>query len=140
MILEPRELIAYLGDWIGERGRRTPMPFVRNGEERFYPLAVGEVEPLLNAGSIVQTGTPEGVALTAPGPLGVSLRGLLRLRSPFEQFLVEERARVAAGGTSYLRPGDRVQASIDGLGTQVFEIGEAGGQAEPHACTSDEAS
>jgi 2-keto-4-pentenoate hydratase/2-oxohepta-3-ene-1,7-dioic acid hydratase in catechol pathway len=136
MILQPEQLIARIGSWIREHGRRSTMHFERAGVERFYPLAVGEAAPLLTAGSIVQTGTPEGVALNAPSPLGVTLRGLANLRGPFEQFLVEEKARVAEGGTRYLAPGDRVRASIDGLGTQVFEIGVAGGRAEPHACTT----
>jgi 2-keto-4-pentenoate hydratase/2-oxohepta-3-ene-1,7-dioic acid hydratase in catechol pathway len=137
MILQPDELIARIGTWITEHGLRTPMPFVRDGQERFYPLAVdeaGEEAPKLTAGSIVQTGTPEGVALNAPSPLGVTRRGALRLRSPFEQFRVEEKARVAAGGTDYLEPGSVVHARIDGLGVQVFEVGEAGGRAAPHPC------
>jgi hypothetical protein len=112
------------------------MPFVRDGEERFYPLAVGEEAPVLTAGSIVQTGTPEGVALKAPGALGVTLRGMVRLRSPFEQFLVEEKARAAEGGTGYLAPGSVVHASIDGLGAQMFEIGAPGGRADSHPCSA----
>jgi 2-keto-4-pentenoate hydratase/2-oxohepta-3-ene-1,7-dioic acid hydratase in catechol pathway len=141
MILQPDELIGRIGSWIAEYGLRTPMPFARNGEvepeeERFYPFAVGENPPMLPAGSIVQTGTPEGVALNAPSPLGVTLRGLLRLRGPFSQFLVEEKARVAEGGTRYLAPGQVVHARIDGLGTQEFEIGGAGGRAGSHPCTA----
>lgn len=141
MILQPEELVARIGTWITEHGLRTPMPFVRGGRERFYPLAVPgtpEEAPRLTAGSIVQTGTPEGVALNAPSPLGVTLRGALRLRSPFQQFLVEEKARVAAGGTAYLAPGSVVHARIDGLGAQVFEIGEAGGRGTPHPCDGGE--
>ncbi|MGH0029391.1 MAG: fumarylacetoacetate hydrolase family protein [Myxococcota bacterium] len=139
MILGPAELVARIGSWIEEHGRRSSMTFSRDGgPERFYPLAVGEEQPVLPAGSIVQTGTPEGVALNAPSPVGVTLRGLLRLRSPFQQFLVEEKTRVAEGGTRYLAPGDRVRARIDGLGTQLFPIGEAGGRPAPHPC--DEAS
>ncbi len=138
MILQPDELVARIGTWIPEHGRRSSMGFVRDGAERFYPLAVGAEAPKLTAGSIVQTGTPEGVALNAPGPFGVALRGVLRLRSPFSQFLVEEKARVARGGTQYLAPGDVVRAKIDGLGAQVFEIGEAAGHAEPHACKAGE--
>jgi lysyl-tRNA synthetase class 2 len=38
----------------------------------------------LPAGSVVLTGTPDGVVLQAPSPFGVALRGLLRLRSPFD--------------------------------------------------------
>jgi 2-keto-4-pentenoate hydratase/2-oxohepta-3-ene-1,7-dioic acid hydratase in catechol pathway len=137
MILQPDELVARIGTWVEEYGRRTPMPFVRDSEERFYPLAVGDEEPKLTAGSIVQTGTPEGVALNAPSPLGVTLRGAIRLRSPFEQFLVEEKARVEVGGTGYLAPGSIVRARIDGLGAQVFQIGEAGGRADPHPCDGE---
>jgi 2-keto-4-pentenoate hydratase/2-oxohepta-3-ene-1,7-dioic acid hydratase in catechol pathway len=137
MILQPHELVARIGTWIEEHGPRTLMPFERREGEaaRFYPFAVGAPTPKLTAGSIVQTGTPEGVALNAPSPLGITFRGLLRLRSPFAQFLVEEKQRVAAGGTRYLVPGSTVRAGIDGLGSQVFEIGEAGGRADAHPCS-----
>ncbi len=135
MILQPEELVARIGTWIPEHGFRSIMHFTRpGGERRHYPLAVGEDAPRLPAGSIIQTGTPEGVALNAPSPLGVTLRGLLRLRGPFAQFLVEEKARVAEGGTKYLAAGDVVRARIDGLGEQVFPIGEAGGRAPAHPC------
>ena len=136
MILKPWELVGHIGNWMEEHGRRTPMPFVRRGESepRFYPFAVPEEAPRLPAGSIIQTGTPEGVALNAPSPLGITLRGALRFRSPFAQFLVEEKERVAAGGTKYLAPGSVVRARIDGLGQQRFEIGAAGGRAAPHPC------
>ncbi len=136
MILQSTELVARIGTWIEEHGRRSVMTFVRPGENevRFYPLAVPEESPRLTAGSIVQTGTPEGVALNAPSPLGVTLRGLMALRGPFAQFLAEEKERVAAGGTRYLAPGSVVRAHIDGLGTQRFEIGEAGGHPAPHPC------
>lgn len=137
MILAPHELVARIGSWMEEHGVRSTMPFRRGGAPaRHYPFAVGE--PLaLPAGSIVQTGTPEGVALNAPSPLGVTLRGLVRLRGPFAQFLAEEKARVAAGGTRYLAPGDRVRARIDGLGEQRFRIGEAGGRAPNHPCDEE---
>lgn len=136
MILPPAALVARIGSWIDEHGRRSSMPFRRPGDEepRFYPLAVPEQSPRLTAGSIVQTGTPDGVALHAPAPLGVTLRGLVRLRGPFAQFLAEEKARVAAGGTKYLAPGSVVRARIDGLGEQRFRIGEAGGRAAAHPC------
>jgi 2-keto-4-pentenoate hydratase/2-oxohepta-3-ene-1,7-dioic acid hydratase in catechol pathway len=138
MIIQPDALIAYVGTWVEEHGRRSSMHFDRtSGTTRFYPLAVGEDAPILTAGSIVQTGTPEGVALNAPSPLGVTFRGMLRLRGPFTQFLVEEKARVAAGGTRYLAPGQVVRARIDGLGEQVFEIGEGGGHAPPDACSGE---
>ena len=136
MSLPPPRLVARLGEWIAEYGRRSEMPFLRPGDEepRFYPLAVPEESPRLSAGSIVQTGTPEGVAMHAPRPLGITWRGALKLRSPFEQFLIEETERVAAGGTNYLAPGSVVRARIDGLGAQRFEIGEVGGAAAPHPC------
>ena len=136
MILPPAELVARIGTWIDEHSRRSNMPFRRPGdaEPRFYPLAVPEESPRLTAGSIVQTGTPDGVALNAPSPLGVTLRGVVRLRGPFAQFLAEEKERVAAGGTRYLAPGSVVRARIDGLGEQRFRIGEAGGRAAAHPC------
>jgi len=127
MIIDPWDLIDYLRSWVDEHGRRSSMPFVRDAESRFYPLAVDEQRPMLSAGSIVQTGTPEGVAMNAPdGALGLAMRGLLRLRSPFQQFIHEERARFEAGDTGYLAPGDEILAEIDGLGAQNFMIGEAG--------------
>ncbi len=140
MVLQPDELIARIGTWISEHGRRTPMPFMREQDEHFYPFAVDDETPKLPAGSIIQTGTPEGVALHAPSPMGVALRGLLHLRGPFEQFLVEEKARVAAGGTHYLAPGDVVRAKIDGLGAQAFEIGQPCERAGSHACTTKDGS
>ncbi len=138
MILQPWELVGRVGSWIDEHGRRTDMPFRRPGDEapRFYAFAVPEETPRLPAGSIIQTGTPEGVALNGPSPLGVTLRGALHLRGPFAQFLVEEKQRVADGGTKYLGPGSVVRARIDGLGEQRFEIGEAGRRARPHPCES----
>ena len=141
MILSPPELVARIGTWIEEHGLRSSMPFVRgaDGQEGFYPLAVPDPSPRLTAGSIVQTGTPEGVAMSAPSPLGVTLRGALRLRSPFEQFLVEEKERAAEGNTRYLTPGSVVSARIDGLGAQRFEIGEAGGRSAPHPCDAPNA-
>jgi 2-keto-4-pentenoate hydratase/2-oxohepta-3-ene-1,7-dioic acid hydratase in catechol pathway len=135
MILPPAELLARLGEEVARAGRRTPMPFERDGRERFYPLAIGDDPPRLNEGSVVLTGTPDGVALTAPSPFGVTVRGLWHLRSPFEQFLAEELARVASGEeTSYLKPGDRVVARIDGLGSQAFEIGRAGAREAAGPC------
>jgi hypothetical protein len=131
----PRELLALVGEQIDRVGRRAPMPFPRDGAQHFYPLCVGDARPRLPAGSIVLTGTPEGVALKAPGPVGVTLRGIVRLRSPFEQFLAEERDRVEEGERGrYLKPGDRVIARIDGLGAQEFEIAAAGADPGPDPC------
>ena len=127
MILEPGELLLRVGAQIEDTGLRTPMPFPTREGERFYPMAVGEAQPRLPAGSVLLTGTPEGVALQAPGVLGVTLRGLMRLRSPFAQFLSEQRERVASGEPGdYLTAGDRVIARIDGLGTHSFEIDPPG--------------
>jgi 2-keto-4-pentenoate hydratase/2-oxohepta-3-ene-1,7-dioic acid hydratase in catechol pathway len=135
MILLPHELVARIGTWIEEHGRLSTMTYSRPGESvRNYPLAVPEDAPRLPAGSIIQTGTPEGVVLNAPSPLSVTLRGMLRLRSPFSQFLVEEKARVAEGGTRYLAPGSVVTARIDGPAAQRFPVGAAGGHSKPHAC------
>ena len=108
------------------------MPITRGGETRHYPLAVGDATPRLPAGSIVLTGTPAGVALGTPNGLGLTLRGALHLRGPFEQVRQDELARAALhepGG--YLAPGDRVRARIAGLGTQLVRI------AEPGAAPSD---
>jgi 2-keto-4-pentenoate hydratase/2-oxohepta-3-ene-1,7-dioic acid hydratase in catechol pathway len=126
MILDPVALIARLAAEVEHGGVRTEMPIQRDGKPRFYPLAIGPDPPILPAGSVILTGTPDGVAIKAPDPLAVTLRGLRHLRSPTEQFRVEELARAASGAEgAYLRPGDRVRASIDGLGAQVFRIGPA---------------
>jgi 2-keto-4-pentenoate hydratase/2-oxohepta-3-ene-1,7-dioic acid hydratase in catechol pathway len=123
MILDPLGLLERIAAVVREQGLRTDMPVSRGGRVRYYPLAVGEETPRLPAGSVVLTGTPDGVALQAPAPLQLILRGLARLRGPFEQLRLEEidRARNKAPG-GYLAPGDVVRASIDGLGTQLFSI------------------
>jgi 2-keto-4-pentenoate hydratase/2-oxohepta-3-ene-1,7-dioic acid hydratase in catechol pathway len=129
MILPPHELLARIGDEVERAGPLSPMPLRRDGAERFYPLAIGEPALRLPAGSLVLTGTPEGVAIgqADPSPVGLILRGLLHLRGPFAQFVAEEKQRVAAGARGgYLKAGDRVVARIDGLGTQEFSIGPAG--------------
>lgn len=136
MILQPDALIGRIGEWIETHGRRTDMPFERPGdaEPRFYPFAVPKAQPGLPAGSVVQTGTPEGVALQLESIGGLVLRGLLGLRSPFEQLVFEEKQRVADGGSRYLTPGSVVRARIDGLGEQRFEIRRAGSPETRHAC------
>ena len=60
---------------------------------------------------------------------------MLRLRGPFSQFLAEEKARVAEGGTRFLAPGQTVHARIDGLGAQRFMIGSPGAAPDPHPCS-----
>ncbi len=128
MILPPRELLLRIGEEVEEQGLLTDMPARRDGSEHFHPLALDASRPRLPAGSVVLTGTPEGVAVRPPSSrLGVTLRGILRLRGPLAQYLSEEKARVADGERGrYLKPGDRVIAHIDGLGTQEFAIGPAG--------------
>jgi hypothetical protein len=63
------------------------------------------------------------------------LRGALRLRSPFAQFRHEQVARVAAGEPGgFLTAGDRVRASIDGLGEQTLRV-TASGEPNPDPCS-----
>ena len=103
------------------------MPVVRDGATRHYPLAVDEAAPRLPAGSVVLTGTPEGVALATPDPLGLVARGALRLRSPFEQFRQEQLARAAARGPGgYLAPAIASARGSRGSGTSSFRIAEPG--------------
>jgi 2-keto-4-pentenoate hydratase/2-oxohepta-3-ene-1,7-dioic acid hydratase in catechol pathway len=137
MILEPHALLARIAQQVTREGVRSPMPVRRDDGIRHYPLAVeGEDGELrLPAGSVVLTGTPEGVALQAPGPINVMARGLLHLRGPFEQFRREELARASRGEPGgYLEPGDRVRASIDGLGAQIFPIGTPDTAPGPDPC------
>ena len=127
LLLDPVALLARVGEQVRARGVRSEMPVGRRGETRHYPLAIDAEAPRLPAGSLLLTGTPAGVALGTPRPLGLLARGALRLRSPFEQFRQDELARAAArepGG--YLAPGDRVRARIAGLGTQLIRIAEPG--------------
>jgi 2-keto-4-pentenoate hydratase/2-oxohepta-3-ene-1,7-dioic acid hydratase in catechol pathway len=135
MILDPLELLARLAQEVGEVGIVSPMSVLRDGRPRQYPLAIDAAGPRLPAGSLILTGTPEGVALQAPSPLAVTARGLLRLRGPFEQFRREELARAASGEPGgYLAPGDRVRASIDGLGTQIVRIAAPGSSLHGDPC------
>jgi len=137
MIVKPRALLAKIARQVETAGLRTTMSVERPEGKRFYPFAVPRGEPAsatLPAGSIVITGTPEGVAMQAPSIAGVLLRGLLRLRGPLEQFRREQIARAKQGVPGgYLASGDRVRASIDGLGAQIFAIKPAGspGQRDP---------
>jgi 2-keto-4-pentenoate hydratase/2-oxohepta-3-ene-1,7-dioic acid hydratase in catechol pathway len=135
MILDPLEILARLAQEVEQIALISPMSVLRGGSPRYYPLAVDAEAPRLPAGSLVLTGTPEGVALQAPEALAVTARGLLRLRSPFEQFRMEERERAAAGEPGgYLAPGDRVRASIDGLGAQIVRVGAPGSVPRPDPC------
>ena len=135
MIASPEEILARLGAWVQERGRRTTMPVTFGGETRYYPYALDDAAPRLPAGSIFLMGTPDGVALQRPGKLGLISRALIRLRGPYEQFRLEELKQAASGEPGgYLEPGDRVRASIDALGTQLFSIQEAGSAQPADPC------
>jgi len=138
MIVKPLALLTQIAAQIEDQGLRTTMPFEQDGETRYFPFAVQESEgapPTLPAGSVVVTGTPEGVAMQAPSIPAVTLRGLLRLRGPLEQFRLEQlaRARSAEPG-GYLAAGDRVRAWVDGLGAQEFEIHPAGTRIQHDPC------
>ena len=128
MILRPRQLLARIASEVRESGLRTSMPGRRQGRQHYYPIAIGGAGDAdrLPAGSVILTGTPDGVALRAPNPFPLLVRGLVRMRSPFEQFRREqlERAHSKMPG-GYLKSGDLVRASIDGLGTQIFRVGSA---------------
>jgi 2-keto-4-pentenoate hydratase/2-oxohepta-3-ene-1,7-dioic acid hydratase in catechol pathway len=138
MILEPLELLSFLAGTVERDGVESPMIVERAGRIRHYPLAVGRDAPHLPAGSLVLTGTPEGVALLAPNAAGVALRGLIHLRSPFEQFNIEERARALRGEPGgYLRPGSRMRARIDGLGSQIVEIAQPGASLPADPCADE---
>jgi 2-keto-4-pentenoate hydratase/2-oxohepta-3-ene-1,7-dioic acid hydratase in catechol pathway len=137
MLLEPDALLARLAAEVREHGLRSKMPAQRATGTRHYPLAVDADAPRLTAGSVVLTGTPEGVALDTPDPAGLVLRGALRLRGPFEQYRQEQLARVTGGEPGgYLAAGDRVRASIDGLGAQTLRVAPSG-SANPDPCAAD---
>jgi 2-keto-4-pentenoate hydratase/2-oxohepta-3-ene-1,7-dioic acid hydratase in catechol pathway len=136
LLLDPIGLLTRIGEQVKASGPRTEMPVVRNGETRYYPLAVADGLPRLPAGSVLLTGTPAGVALATPAPISLIARGALHLRGPFEQFRQDELARAAAhepGG--YLAPGDRVRARIGGLGTQTVRVTEPGAP-RPDPCAT----
>jgi 2-keto-4-pentenoate hydratase/2-oxohepta-3-ene-1,7-dioic acid hydratase in catechol pathway len=91
--------------------------------ERERSMVEGHVLP---AGSIVLTGTPDGVALKPPTTIAqkvsLVLRGLLRGRKPSAQFVAEQtRDRASLG---YLKPGDRFDQWIQHLGRQRWAVGE----------------
>lgn len=135
MLEEPLALLQHVAREVDAHGLDSPMPVDRNGETRLYPLAVNAEAPRLPAGSVILTGTPEGVALDTPDPLGLVMRGALRLRGPFEQFRQEQRARVTSGEPGgFLTVGDRVRASIDGLGGQTLRVA-APGEPNPDPCS-----
>jgi 2,4-diketo-3-deoxy-L-fuconate hydrolase len=61
----------------------------------------------LHAGDLLATGTPAGCALSVPTPTKQRLVALLPERKKWELFL-----DIQAGRSQYLKPGDRVEASI----------------------------
>ena len=136
MILSPYELLKKIASEVEEKGPRTEMPFNKDDSVRFYPLVVSSNNFTLTAGSIVLTGTPEGVALQAPSNIfGILFRGLLHLRSPLGQFAEEERIRVQTGETGgYLKPGDVIHAQIDGLGKQLLTVKTFGEYTSANQC------
>ncbi len=129
MILDLRALLERIATQVSSSGVESPMKIQRGERMRTYPLAqLGpEDEVRLPAGSVVLTGTPEGVSLQAPAVFPLLLRAAIRLRGPFDQFAIEEidRAALAEPG-GYLAAGDVVHAMIDGLGAQRFTIAPAG--------------
>jgi 2-keto-4-pentenoate hydratase/2-oxohepta-3-ene-1,7-dioic acid hydratase in catechol pathway len=138
MILDPVAFLARIAEEVDRHGPSSTMPFPGEGGVHHYPIARADESGdglWLPAGSVVLTGTPEGVAMNAPSPLAVTARGLVHLRGPFEQFRQEERERAASGEPGgYLAPGDRVRAWIDGLGAQIVRVAEPGSPLAPDPC------
>jgi 2-keto-4-pentenoate hydratase/2-oxohepta-3-ene-1,7-dioic acid hydratase in catechol pathway len=142
MIVRPYALIRKIAEQITEHGLRTHMPMEEEGDTRYYPFAVQTdpaTRPRLPAGTIVLTGTPEGVAFRAPEIAPLLFRGLARLRSPTEQLRLDEIERAKSGEPrGYLSDGDQVRAHIDGLGTQTFTIRAAGVPVQHDPCLQPE--
>jgi len=138
MIVRPLDLLEKIASQIETNGLRTAMPAERTEGVRYYPFAVSQPDtgrPILPAGTVIVTGTPGGIAMDTPDVVPLLFRGLLRLRGPSEQFRIEQLARVAGdepGG--FLAAGDRVRASIDGLGSQEFSIRSAGSPLQRDPC------
>lgn len=94
----------------------------RRGERHPFALRVGD-RHVLPAGSILLTGTPGGTCLRAPGLLGkmgLLVRGgftMAGARRAYVRSLVRRRGRLG-----YLLPGDVVETSVEGLGTQRWEV------------------
>ncbi|MEZ4215364.1 MAG: fumarylacetoacetate hydrolase family protein [Myxococcota bacterium] len=129
---DPHALLEWLGALARERLASEDAPVidgVLRGERWRFPIAkrVGD-RLVLPAGSLVATGTPAGIAMQAPSPLGAVARGLARARGPFANFAAEQRARLDAEG--YLEDGDEVVARVDALGAQRFRIAPARPAAE----------
>lgn len=137
MILDPVALLERIASEVESSGFRTAMPVQRGDNVLHYPLAIPGEDgaPMLPAGSVVLTGTPEGVAIQAPSMPGLIGRALLNLRGPLGQFRHEQLELAASGAPgAYLAPGDRVRASIDGLGAQISRIEAPGTPLPPDPC------
>lgn len=135
MLRDPRALLEWIGELARERLASEGAPVidgVHRGELWRFPIAKRAGDRLvLPAGSLVATGTPGGIALTAPSPLGAIARGLAHGRGPFSNFAAEQRAALDEEG--FLQDGDTVVARVDELGTQRFRIarGAGPGESEP---------
>jgi 2-keto-4-pentenoate hydratase/2-oxohepta-3-ene-1,7-dioic acid hydratase in catechol pathway len=134
-IQSPRELLQTLGAGVrpdDPESAWSVMSVFTHTVERFFVMARilhrdGMSHAVFPKGSVVSTGTPEGVAFRAPNKASLVLRALANLRSPADQLIHELRESRRQEG--YLAPGDVVVASIEGLGTQRFAV-EAPAQPE----------
>lgn len=99
--------------------------------------AAGAKAPLLKttalrAGDLLVTGTPGGTAIVAPRllkKLGLAFRGLFGLQNPKWVFATDEYC-----SGKYLRAGDRLHSTIDGLGSQQNLVTENEALEPPIAC------
>ncbi|MCP4757767.1 MAG: fumarylacetoacetate hydrolase family protein [Proteobacteria bacterium] len=73
--------------------------------------------PHLGPGDLILTGTPGGTAIQVPSRAAIIFEGLVHLRDPRE-YLIEQQRKSGR----FLKPGDVVRASIQGLGVQENSI------------------
>ncbi len=145
MLDSPRELLIALGAHLDPRERRSiwsAMSIFRGEKEWFYPLAQrvaqgGRARTVLPRGSILVTGTPAGVAFYAPNRLRLIGRSLIHLRSPVEQFIRELKEHHAQAG--FLRDGDVVIASVEGLGVQRWAVEAEVFSSQSDPCMAEDA-
>ncbi len=108
MILPARAPLEKIATQVRTEGLRTRMPMERDGEVRYYPFAVQAdpyAPPILPAGTIVLTGTPEGVAMQAPSGLHLANRSRPIVASSDFPDIATKRpsgstSRVAGAGTT----------------------------------------
>lgn len=120
MIRGPREILGMLAE-IATVSRRPDRDGVQRG------IAVErDGRWVLPAGTIVLTGTPVGTAIEAPTSwdrVRLFVRGRMSINQARTLFALHcVRHREAMG---FLAPGDRVEASIQHLGTQRWQVAEA---------------